>query len=220
MIGELEVNAIAKAGQDKLRGNIETFLRKLGLEKLAEEEWVAILRVYPKRYWGFMGELMSDAREEFPDTEVEPQGTLCGNLRDDIDSLLKALSLSPLTDKEWCDVLLDYSLCKWKFIGDLIGDVRGEQHFLDVEAAIERERVREEKLSVLVWSIDWKYVEQFCDDSDDAPLSDEEMEELFDILDDQFDRYEIIDEAMDHLRKGTRRNWRSEPTSTAETQCV
>src|SRR5688572_17020718 len=119
MIGELEVNAIVKAGQDKLRGNIETFLRKLGLEKLAEEEWVAILRVYPKRYWSYMKELMSDAREEFPDTEVEPQGTLCGNLRDDIDSLLKALSLSPLTDKEWCDVLLDYSLCKWKFIGDL-----------------------------------------------------------------------------------------------------
>ena len=201
---ELMVDAIAEVALEKLRSHVEELLRKLELAPLTNEEWLAIVDVYPTRYWNFLSTLISEARRDHLPAGSEP-GVLRGALREDLQELLKTLDLPSLTDKEWTDVSLAHCERHWRFINGLIGEVRGDQHFHDVEAAIERERLKDEKFSRLAWSITREVVQQFCDDNDESALSDEEMEELFLILHEEFDHYEVLVDAMRCLRTGTRR---------------
>jgi hypothetical protein len=213
----MEMNAVTKEVQEELRKVVVWFLRDWKLKKLNDEEWTAILHIYPERYWGFVREVVSVAHEECHTNDVRPQGMLLGQVRADIDWLLKELRPSSLTDEEWGVAKSEYYRRHKTFISKLIGEVRGEQHFRDVEAAYERERKR--TFSDLRWLIDWRDVEEYCYENDEAPLSDDEMEKLFDIWEDQFDRDQIVSEALHCLRSGTPRCVGTEPSSTM-VQCV
>jgi len=217
MSGQMEMNAVTEEVQEHLRKKSEWFVRDWKLKKLNDEEWTALLRVYPERYWGFVREVMSVAREGLPTNDVKPQGTLCGQVRADIDWLLKELRPSSLTDEEWRDAKAGYYRRHNTFISKLVGEVRGEQHFRDFEAATERERRR--TFSDLRWLIDWRDVEEYCYENDEGLLSDEEIGKLFDILDYQFDRDPIISEALHCLRTGTPTYAMPESRSTIA-QCV
>jgi hypothetical protein len=58
---------------------------------------------------------------------------------------------------------------------------------------------------VLLWSIDVADVDWFCADNDEPRLSDDEMDQLFDILSGDYDRWEVVAEAIANLCNGTRR---------------
>jgi hypothetical protein len=78
MVEQMETNTIAEEVQEQLRKDIAWFLQDWKLKKLNDEEWTALLRVYPERYWGFVCEVISVAREELPTNDVKPQGIELG----------------------------------------------------------------------------------------------------------------------------------------------
>jgi hypothetical protein len=129
------------------------------------------------------------------------------DLRDDVEGILATVGQPPLAGMEWASVLVAHTDRHWRFVNDLIGEVRGDQHHRDVDAAIARERSKDEELS---WSITRERVKQFCRDNDEPRLTDEQMDEFFNVLHSSFDQYEIIGEALYCLRTGTDRFGRPE----------
>jgi hypothetical protein len=192
---------IGKRQQNELHRDIAKLLRNLRLPPLANEEWDSILRLYSKRYWAYISELIRMVRKDFHASEIEMEAVCEGNLRTDIDALLNTLGLPVLNVQEWCEVLLAFSSPWWRLVNNLIGEVRGEQHFRDVEAAIACEHAKDHEFSNLMFCITRKHVQEFCDESDEVPLTDDEMTELLTIVHEDLDRHEIICNAMDRLRR-------------------
>jgi hypothetical protein len=71
-------------------------------------------------------------------------------------------------------------------------------------------------LGWLDWSITLDTVRQFCDDNEEVPLTDEEMAEVFIILHEQFDPYELVVEALHCLRSGEDRYFMPASSSITE----
>jgi hypothetical protein len=59
--------------------------------------------------------------------------------------------------------------------------------------------------TTILWYISARHVDDYCDANDEPLLSKEDLEQLWIILMEDFDTYEIIGEAINCLRNGTRR---------------
>jgi hypothetical protein len=98
-----------------------------------------------------------------------------------------------------------------------LGFAEWVEHSSHAEPASEQAKIAS---GWLVWSITPDIVREFCDANDEAPLSDEAMDDLFTILHEQFDSYEIIAEAMYCLRNGNSRYYVPAPPSATEAAAV
>ena len=182
--------------QAKLRDHIETFLNELELPPLTDNEWDRIRHNYPKLYWKFLLKLISEVREGCQCCVED--AVMNGDLRDDLEKVLRTVDLAPLTDQEWLDILEVYSDHYWKLLSALIEEVRGEQHCRDVAAAVARERAKDEEFGQLSWNITRTHVKRFCHENDEV-LSEKETQDLYQVLR-EFDENDLIAEAMDHMR--------------------
>jgi hypothetical protein len=97
-----------------------------------------------------------------------------------------------------CECCVQRCMCAAESLGFV--EYVKEPEFGDVGVVHERAA----DLGGLAWSITPKTVAEFCYANDES-LTDEEMEELFTILHEQFDQYEILVEAIHCLRSGNDR---------------
>jgi hypothetical protein len=88
--------------------------------------------------------------------------------------------------------------------------------FVEFEHSDPRSARAEIDLGWLMWSITPDTVREFCYANDEAPLTDQQMDELFTILHEQFDQYELLVEAIHCLRTGQDRY----PTPMSSEQLV
>lgn len=193
--------SISDVHRDKVLNDIEKLLKRLNAPELNSGERQTLFEQYPQRYFERLLWLIIRIRPSCQQSHAAGTVGLTDHLRNDINTVLALVNETSLTDDEWIENLIPFCNWHWGFVSSLVGGIRGDQHWRAVDALIERERLRDERFKDYGFEIGWEYVKQHCWDRD-IVLSDDEVEELFCRIPEQYDTFEVVANAIDALNDG------------------